>query len=130
MLRKDDEAIYSLSTGSGSKISVQMPLAIKVDNGGAPALSIAVYHVTGHSDDSHAWTIQNMTIYYCIRAAITYQGYHAITQLSSHLPQHHHHICRNTITLHSEVEVETTYYDPEAFKPHYNLHWLAITRSQ
>ena len=79
MLRKDDGAIYSLSSGSGSEISIQLPLAIKVDSGGVPALSTFIY-VTGHRDDAHAWAIQNTTINYCIRAVITYEGYHATTQ--------------------------------------------------
>ena len=73
MLWQGEEAIYSLFAGRRSEISVEVPLPVKVNSGGTPArstLSTIVYHVSGHSNDSHPLTNQNTTINYCIWAAV------------------------------------------------------------
>ena len=57
MSRQDGGAIHTLSAGGGGEISVELPRAVEVNIGCAPALSTlsttVVFHLSGHSNYSH-----------------------------------------------------------------------------
>ena len=109
MSRKDGEAIHTLSAGSGSEIPVELPVAVEVNIGCAPALSPRLSRHRPHRH-STALAIRNTTINYWIWVVTKPSGgYHTITITS---PGGDH------ATTHLEVKKETIYYDLEALKPY------------